>query len=96
MKSAGIFRFRLYVADDTQNSSEAVANLTSLCEEHLPGKHHIEIVDVLHETKRAFADGIFMTPTLIKLSPAPMRRIVGTLSRTDTVLLALGLPLPAR
>lgn len=96
MKPAGVVRLRLYVADHTINSSEAAANLTALCEEHLPGKHHIEIVDVLHEPERALADGIFMTPTLVKLSPAPVRTIVGTLSRTDTVLMALGLPVPSR
>jgi circadian clock protein KaiB len=32
-----------------------------------------------------------MTPTLIKLSPGPIQKIVGTLSQTQTVLLALGL-----
>jgi len=54
-------------------------------------------VNVFKEPKRALADGILMTPTLVKLapSPAPMR-IIGTLSQTAPVLLALGLELPAR
>ena len=37
------------------------------------------------------ADSIFMTPTLIKLAPSPNRRVVGTLSQTEPLLLALGL-----
>ena len=37
------------------------------------------------------ADGIFMTPTLVKLAPSPTRRIVGTLSQTQPVMQALGL-----
>ncbi|MNC93572.1 Circadian clock protein KaiB [compost metagenome] len=51
----------------------------------------IEIVDVFKEPKRALEDGILMTPTLVKLAPAPVRRIVGTLGDSQTVLLALDL-----
>jgi circadian clock protein KaiB len=85
------FKFLLYIADDAQNSALAVANLTALCEAHLHDRHDIEIVDVFQEPKRALADGIFMTPTLIKLSPRPVRRIVGILSQTLPVLQSLGL-----
>ena len=84
-------RFRLYVAGDAQNSSQARANLTALCLAHLLDRHEIEVVDVFKEPKRALVDGIFMTPTLIKLAPSPPQRIVGTLSQTHTVLLTLGL-----
>ena len=85
------FRFRLYVADDTLNSAKALVNLTALCQEHLPGRHEIEVVDVFRTPERARDDCILMTPTLVKLAPPPVRRIVGTLSQTQTVLLALGI-----
>ncbi len=86
------FKFRLYVAGDAQNSVQAVANLKALCRAHLLERHEIEIVNVFREPKRALADGIFMTPTLVKLAPAPApRRIVGNLSQTQPVLQALGL-----
>jgi circadian clock protein KaiB len=85
------FKFRLYVAGEALNSAQAIINLKVLCRDRLPDRHHIEIVDVFLEPKRALEDGIFMTPTLIKLSPTPTRRIVGTLSQAQTVLLALGL-----
>ena len=89
---AGVpFKFRLYVAGDTQNSAHAVANLTALCRAELPDRHDIEIVNVFLEPKRALGDGIFMTPTLIKLMPSPIQRIVGTLSETPLLLHALGL-----
>lgn len=91
MATLPTYRFLLYVADDTQNSALAIANLTAICREHLPGRHEIKIVDVFKDPKRALADSVFMTPTLIKLCPAPVRRIVGTLSQTETVLNALGL-----
>ena len=87
------FKLRLYVAGDTQNSGQARTNLLAICREHLPHQHEIEIVDVLKEPKRALADGIFMTPALVKLAPSPAQKIVGTLSHTAAVLQALGLGL---
>ncbi|MFA5915061.1 MAG: circadian clock KaiB family protein [Burkholderiales bacterium] len=85
------FRFRLYVADDAPNSVQAIANLSAFCRDHLPDRHEIEVVDVFREPKRALAESIFMTPTVVVLTPPPVRRIVGTLSHTRTLLLALGL-----
>ena len=85
------FKFRLYVTGDAPNSTQAVANLTALCRAHLPDRHEIEVVDVFREPKRALADGIFMTPTLVKLAPPPVRKIVGTLSHMQPLLQALGL-----
>lgn len=86
-----MFKFRLYVAGDGPNSAQARSNLDAICRSYLPDWHDIEIVDVLREPKRALADRVLMTPTLVKLSPSPSRRIVGTLSQTEPVLQALGL-----
>jgi len=86
-----VFEFRLYVAGASLNSVRALANLKALCEAHLPDRHRIEVVDVFQEPKRALADRIFMTPTLIKLEPPPVLRIVGTLSQPEPVLEALGI-----
>jgi circadian clock protein KaiB len=92
MKSPASFRFRLYITGDAPNSVQALANLQALCQEHLADRHELEIVDVLREPKRALADRILLTPMLVKLDPAPPCKILGTLSRTQTVLQALGLP----
>jgi circadian clock protein KaiB len=86
-----IFKFRLYTAADAQNSAQALANLNALCRSRLPGRHEIEVVDVFREPQRARADGIRMTPTLVKLAPPPTQKIVGTLSATQHVLQILGL-----
>jgi circadian clock protein KaiB len=85
------WKFRLYTADNTMNSSRALANLTALCATYLPHRHEIEVVNVLVNPRRALADRIRMTPTLLKVSPSPVRRITGTLSQTPLVLAALGL-----
>ena len=95
-KSNGKFQFRLYVAGDAQNSAQALANFDALCRVHLPDGCKVEVVDVFREPRRALADGIFMTPTLVKLAPSPApKKIVGTLSQTQPVLQALGLPAAA-
>ena len=85
------FKFRLYVAANALNSAQAQANLMALCRTYLPDRYEIDLVDVFKEPKRALTDGIFMTPTLIRLAPLPVRRIVGTLSQTPLVLRALDL-----
>ncbi len=85
------FRFQLYVADDASNGALAIANLTAFCEAHLPGRHDIEIVDVLKQPQRAAEQGIVMTPTLLKLAPLPVQRIVGTLGQANALQAALGL-----
>ena len=86
-----IFKFCLYTAGETTNSGQAVANLRSICDTYLPGKYKIELVDVFKYPDRALEERIFMTPTLVKLGPAPVERIVGNLSHTNLVLQALGL-----
>ena len=91
MKTGVQFKFRLYIAGDALNSMQAVTNLMALSENNFPNQYEIEIVDVFREPKRALADGIFLTPTLIKLLPLPARKIVGTLSAAQTVLQALGI-----
>jgi circadian clock protein KaiB len=96
-KSKSKFSFRLYVSGDAQNSAQAVVNLTAFCRAYLLERHTIEVVDVFKEPKRALADGIFLTPTLIKLAPSPApRRIIGTLSQAQPLMQAFGVvALPA-
>jgi circadian clock protein KaiB len=89
-----IYKFRLYVAEETLNSGQAVANLRAICNRYLPGRHKIELVDVVKDPDRAMEDRIFLTPTLIKLAPSPIERIIGTLGQTSLVLQVLGLEEP--
>jgi circadian clock protein KaiB len=86
------FKFRLYVAGDAANSMQAVSNLHALCREHLPERHEIEVIDVLREPKRALDEGVLLTPMLVRVSPDPIRRIVGNLSLPQPLLQMLELP----
>lgn len=86
-----VHRFRLYIAGDAMNSAFALTNLQALCRRQLAGHHSIEVVDVLSDPQRALAEQVFMTPTLIRLAPLPLRRVVGTLSDTAMLMQALDL-----
>lgn len=81
----------LYIADSAPNSVRAMANLEAICKEHLQDRFKLEIIDVLEFPMRALADGVLVTPSLNKLSPAPPARVVGNLSDTGSVLRALGI-----
>lgn len=85
------FRLRLYVAGDGPYSTQAMANLDSFCREHLPDTCEIEIVDVLDAPDLAREDGVHVAPTLVKLKPRPVRRIVGALREPGLLLREFGL-----
>ena len=88
----GAHVFRLYLAGGAPNSVRALANLYAICHKHFPDSHRIEIIEVLQEPMRALAEAILVTPTLVKVSPAPEQQIIGNLSEEEEVLRALGLP----
>jgi circadian clock protein KaiB len=80
---------RLYIAGQTPRSIKAFANLKRLCEEHLPGKYRIEVVDLIQNPQLAAGDQILAVPTLVRLLPEPVRKIIGDLSNTERVLVGL-------
>ena len=85
------WELRLYVAGTTPKSLEAFANLKRICDEHLPGKYKIEIIDLFKEPERAAGDQILAIPTLVRKLPVPIRRIIGTLKDTERVLVGMDL-----
>ncbi len=82
-------RLRLYVAGNAPNSVRAIANLKAICIEHYEGMCQLEIVDLMEQPLRALADAIIVTPTLMRLRPLPVRRVIGSLNDSEEVLLAL-------
>lgn len=82
-------RLRLYVAGNGPNSVLARANIAAICHREFPDAFELEIVDLLEFPLRALADGVVVTPTLLKLEPSPIQRIIGNLSDGPQVVLAL-------
>jgi circadian clock protein KaiB len=87
----GVFELRLYVAGRTARSVAALENLTRLCEQHLPGRHTIEVVDLLVNPQLARSDQIVAIPTLVRKLPPPIRKVIGDLSNEERTLVGLQL-----
>jgi circadian clock protein KaiB len=85
---------RLYVAGDTPKSQRAIANLRGLADASLPVGHRFEIIDLLEYPELAARDQILAIPTLVRLSPLPVRKVIGDLSSTQRVLDGLGIEGP--
>jgi len=87
---------RLYVTGHSPVCQRAAENLRRACEEHLPGRYQIEVVDLLENPRLAAADQILAVPTVVRKLPSPIRKIVGDLSDTDRLLVGLQLRSPGR
>jgi len=85
----GTFVLRLYIAGNSPQSARAIANLTKLCETRLKDRYELTVVDLYQTPEDAASDQIMAAPTLIKKLPLPLRRLIGDLSNTNRVLLAL-------
>jgi circadian clock protein KaiB len=83
------WELRLYVAGQTPKSLTAISNLKKICEEHLPQKYRIEVIDLLKNPQLAKGDQIFAIPTLVRKVPQPIRKILGDLSNTERTLVGL-------
>jgi circadian clock protein KaiB len=80
---------KLYVAGHTAKSMTAIKNLKRICEEHLSGQYHIEVIDLMENPQLAEGDQILALPTLVRKLPEPIRKIIGDLSNTEKVLVGL-------
>lgn len=82
---------KLYITGLTPRSRSAIANLRAISETELEGQYELVIIDILERPQLAEDEKIVATPTLIKVLPEPIRRIIGDLSDTERVLVGLDL-----
>jgi circadian clock protein KaiB len=87
----GSWDLKLYIAGHTPRAARAFENLERLCEEHLRGLYHIEVIDLLKNPRLAQGDQIVAVPTLVRKLPVPVRKIIGDLSDKHRVLVGLDL-----
>jgi circadian clock protein KaiB len=87
----GHYNLRLYVAGQTPKSIAAFANLKKLCEEYLPGRYKIEVIDLVENPQLAAGDQILALPTLVRKLPSPLKRIIGNLSDKEKFLVGMDL-----
>ncbi|MBF0158636.1 MAG: circadian clock protein KaiB [Magnetococcales bacterium] len=85
------YLLKLYVTGHTPRSQHAISNLRRICEGELAGHYEMTVIDILEHPSLAEDEKILATPTLIKVLPSPIRRIIGDLSDTEKVLFGLDL-----
>lgn len=83
------YELKLYVAGETNKTRTAIENLNRICEEHLKGRYHIEVVDLKKNPQLAAGEQIFAVPTLVRKLPEPIRKIIGDLSVEEKVIVGL-------
>ena len=82
---------KLYITGTTARSSAAIANIRSLCDEHLAGRYDLQVVDIYQQPSLAAGEQIIAAPTLVKELPSPVKRMVGDLSDRARILIGLDL-----
>jgi circadian clock protein KaiB len=80
---------KLYIVATTPKSLRAVANVRQVCEEYLGDRFDLEVIDISKRPDLAKTDQIIGAPTLVKLLPLPVRRLIGDMSRKDRLILGL-------
>lgn len=90
-KTADKFLLKLYVAGTSRRSREAILRVREFCAGQAKGSWSLEVIDIYQEPARARAGQILATPTLVKESPRPVRRLIGSLSKPSRLLIGLGL-----
>ena len=86
---------QLFVAGTTANSLRAIQNVRLICEEQLPGRHELEVIDIYQHAGQLAAGQVVVAPTLMRQSPLPVRRLIGNLTNRNRVLEGLGISPPA-
>ncbi len=81
---------RLYVTGQTPSAERAIAALEDLRKD-FDGRLSVQVIDVLEDPASALNDDVYATPTVFRISPEPVRRLFGDLSRKDTLIVGLGL-----
>jgi circadian clock protein KaiB len=85
------YKLRLFITGSTPRSIRALENMRKICEEKLQGQYDLEVIDVYQNPEATRELQIVATPTLVKILPEPLRRIIGDLSDSERVLAGLDL-----
>lgn len=73
------FLFHLYIVEEERRHQEIRESLIELFDEHLAGAYQLKSINVARHPEQAARANVLATPTLIKLRPQPVQRVVGDL-----------------
>jgi circadian clock protein KaiB len=86
-----IYLFRLYVSGTSPRSAVAIMNVRRICDQYLPGRYELEVIDVYQQPSVTKTAQVVAVPTLIKELPFPPQRFVGDMSNTERIVVGLRL-----
>lgn len=86
-----VYNLRLLIAGASPNSIRAISNMRAFCEQYLKDRYQLEIIDIYQQPQIAKRDQVIALPLLIKLSPLPVKRLIGDMSDTAKVMRGLDL-----
>ena len=85
-KPQQVYRLRLYITGASRSSLQAIVNLKQFCRQYLEGHYELEVFDLYQQPELAHQEQLMVAPTLVKASPLPVRRLIGTLSNQQEVM----------
>jgi circadian clock protein KaiB len=81
---------RLYVSGMSARSQQAIETIRRLCDENLPDRHELQIIDIYQQPELAKTEQLIAVPTLIKKLPPPLRKLVGDMQSPGQFLTLVG------
>jgi len=78
-----MYKFKLYIVGQTPQSDNVIKEVTEFLQNSCKDEHVLEIVDILLNPSQALDDGVFVSPTLVRMEPQPERRVIGSFKASD-------------
>lgn len=77
------YELRLFITGASPNSTRAVDNLKTFCDQNLKDRYTLEIIDVYQQPSIAEKEQIIALPLLVRKASDVKRRLIGDMSDTQ-------------
>ena len=76
----------LFIASDNINTNQTLDNIHHILERGLLSPYTLKIIDITKNPEQAESNQILATPTLVRIRPQPLKRIVGDLTDLERII----------
>lgn len=88
-QSQGQYILCLYVTGLTPRSTLAIERVRAICERYLAGRYELTVIDLYLQPELARQAQIVVAPTLVKVTPSPVRLFIGDMTDETRILQGL-------
>ncbi len=85
-EQVGGYVFRLFISSDNATAEKTLGSIHQLLEKGLDSPYTLKVIDIKKNPEQAVIHQIAVTPTLVRVEPKPVRRIVGRFDDIPRVL----------